>query len=85
MWATGGAICGIKSIDRLFYTNDTCGGQSGSPIYTWIKGHMTAVGIHTHGSNHAQYKSGCRIRYNMMEKITNNVGIADCQNFSRPQ
>ena len=83
--ATGGAICEIDRPNRLLYTNDTCGGQSGGPINTWIKGHMTAVGIHAYGNHNAQFKSGCKIHHEMMEMIMNNIGVADWQNVSIPQ
>ncbi|MBQ8515503.1 MAG: trypsin-like serine protease [Ruminococcus sp.] len=49
---------------RLFYTADTSGGDSGGPVYiteTMQSGdvYKTAIGIHTHGGN--TYNSGVRI------------------------
>lgn len=44
-WLMSGSIQSV-STNRLFYSIDTTGGQSGSPIY---KSNYTAVGIHTDG------------------------------------
>lgn len=43
---------------RLYYTVDTTGGQSGSPI---LGANHVAYGIHTHGTNNGTYNSGTRI------------------------
>ena len=48
LWITGGPI--DKYTDyRIFYMNDTYGGQSGSPVYTWYEGYWTVLGIHSYG------------------------------------
>ena len=48
MWVTGGPIetCTAK---RIWYMNDTMGGQSGSPVYTWYGGYWTVVAVHSYG------------------------------------
>lgn len=38
MWITGGKIS-TYTTNRIFYMNDTMGGQSGSPVYTWYGGY----------------------------------------------
>ena len=34
---------------RIYYSDDTSGGESGSPVYTWYKGYWMVIGIH-HGN-----------------------------------
>ena len=48
MWITGGKITRYTA-NRIFYMNDTMGGQSGSPVYTWYGGHWTVLGVHSYG------------------------------------
>lgn len=48
MWITGGNIFKYTS-SRIFYMNDTMGGQSGSPVYTWHNGYWTVLGVHSYG------------------------------------
>ena len=48
MWITGGEIENY-SANTIFYMNDTMGGQSGSPVYTWHGGYWTVVGVHSYG------------------------------------
>lgn len=48
MWITGGNIVKYTS-NRIFYMNDTMGGQSGSPVYTWHNGYWTVLGVHSYG------------------------------------
>ena len=66
MWITGGEIIHVTD-ERVFYKNDTTGGQSGSPVYTWYKGYWTAIAIHSYGG---ELNSGTRIRSEMIKKIT---------------
>ena len=71
LWITGGKVTRLND-NRIYYKNDTYSGQSGSPVYTWLKGYWTAVGIHSYGgfSNSAP-----RIRPEMIENITKHLGI----------
>ena len=48
MWITGGEIASYTST-KIYFMNDTCGAQSGSPIYTWYNGYWTVIGIHIKG------------------------------------
>ena len=48
MWITGGKIISYTA-NRIFYMNDTMGGQSGSPVYTWYDGYWTVIGVHSYG------------------------------------
>lgn len=48
MWITGGNITSYTA-NRLFYMNDTVGGQSGSPVYTWYGGYWTVLAVHSYG------------------------------------
>ena len=48
LWITGGPITNSTTY-KIYYMNDTFGGESGSPVYTWYQGYWTAVGIHTQG------------------------------------
>ena len=45
MWITGGKITSVKA-KQITYMNDTFGGQSGSPVYTWYGGYWTVIGVH---------------------------------------
>ena len=49
MWITGGKICGYTA-NSISYRNDTMGGQSGSPVYTWHDGYWTVIGVHSRGA-----------------------------------
>ena len=42
--------------------NDTMGGQSGSPLYTWYGGYWTVIGVHSYG--------GCR---NLAPRFTSRI------------
>ena len=42
MWITGGKITRYTT-NMIFYMNDTMGGQSGSPVYTWHDGYWTVL------------------------------------------
>lgn len=46
MWITGGKICRYTA-NSISYRNDTMGGQSGSPVYTWHDGYWTVIGVHS--------------------------------------
>ena len=48
MWITGGKI-DSHTANRIFYMNDTMGGQSGSPVYTWYGGYWTVLAVHSYG------------------------------------
>lgn len=48
MWITGGKIS-TYTTNRIFYMNDTMGGQSGSPVYTWYGGYWTVLAVHSYG------------------------------------
>ena len=48
MWITGGSISSYTA-NRIYYMNDTMGGQSGSPVYTWYGGYWTVLAIHSYG------------------------------------
>ena len=48
MWITGGAIESYTA-ERIYYMNDTKGGQSGSPVYTWYDGFWTVIAVHSYG------------------------------------
>ena len=48
MWITGGKIQRYTA-DKIFYMNDTMGGQSGSPVYTWYGGYWTVLAVHSYG------------------------------------
>ena len=48
LWITGGKISKYTS-NRIFYMNDTMGGQSGSPVYTWYGGYWTVLAVHSYG------------------------------------
>ena len=51
MWITGGEIT-KDTANRISYKNDTYGGQSGSPVYTWYGGYWTVIGVHSYGGPH---------------------------------
>jgi len=79
IWATRGPLDSIDSGDpgsseepgskskRLFYTLDTFGGQSGSPVYLRYKGDWTVVAIHTHGFEESN--SAIRLRVEMLREV----------------
>lgn len=48
MWITGGSIASYTA-NRIYYMNDTKGGQSGSPVYTWYGGYWTVLAVHSYG------------------------------------
>lgn len=48
MWITGGSISSYTA-NRIYYMNDTYGGQSGSPVYTWYGGYWTVLAVHSYG------------------------------------
>ena len=48
MWITGGSISSY-TVNRIYYMNDTMGGQSGSPVYTWRGGYWTVLAVHSYG------------------------------------
>ena len=71
MWTTGGEITQVTS-HRLFYMNDTFGGQSGSPLYTWYNGYWTVLGVHRGGgcpNNAVRFTS--HIIYRFLERTQN--------------
>ncbi len=54
---------------RIFYTIDTMGGHSGSPVYICLpNGNRTAVGIHTYGA--ATENSGTRFIGPIFQNVT---------------
>ncbi len=62
LWWTGGPISQVQT-NVIRYMNDTAGGQSGSPVYTWSNSYkLVSVGIHGFG--------GCP---NGAVRITNDV------------
>ena len=81
MWITGGEITHVTD-ERVFYKNDTTGGQSGSPVYTWYKGYWTAVAIHSYGG---ELNSGTRIRPEMIKKITEYLEVCDWGLLYKPK
>jgi len=48
LWVTGGPVKSVTG-KRIFYLNDSAGGQSGSPVWMWWKGYWTCVGVHSYG------------------------------------
>ena len=48
MWITGGPITNC-TLNKIYYMNDTYGGESGSPVYAWYQGYWTVVGVHSQG------------------------------------
>ncbi len=49
MWMSGGRITQVQT-NKIEYLNDTAGGQSGSPVFTWTNDHkLVSVGIHGYG------------------------------------
>ena len=48
MWITGGSIESYTA-SIIKYMNDTMGGQSGSPVYTWYGGYWTVLAVHSYG------------------------------------
>ena len=48
MWITGGKLQSYTA-NRISYMNDTMGGQSGSPVYTWYGGYWTVLAVHSYG------------------------------------
>ena len=48
MWVTRGPTW-TGTANRICYMNDTMGGQSGSPVYTWYGGYWTVVAVHSFG------------------------------------
>lgn len=54
MWTMSGAITNV-SATRLWYTIDTAGGQSGSPLYKAGCGTYCGYGIHTYGTSVSPY------------------------------
>ncbi|CAH1779513.1 unnamed protein product [Owenia fusiformis] len=66
MWIAGGKI---KSSDykTFHYENDTEGGQSGSPVWTWDTWNWMAIGIHGYGSDNRN--SARRITVDMVKTV----------------
>ena len=56
---------------RIYYSNDTYGGQSGSPVYN-SAGNCSncAIGIHTNGTGGSSYNSGTRITQTVFNNLT---------------
>lgn len=50
LWIAGGRIVRISD-DLMFYDNDTAGGQSGSPVWTWDRYNWMVIGIHGYGND----------------------------------
>ena len=71
MWITGGKITKVTT-NRLFYMNDTTGGESGSPVYTWYNGYWTVLGVHSYGScPNSAPKFTSQMIYRFLERTQN--------------
>lgn len=71
-WASQGTISSVAP-GRLYYDNDTVGGMSGSPIWTYGTNKSAwAIGIHTTGESTQQVgtNSGTRMTQNIFDLIT---------------
>ncbi|XP_013378950.1 uncharacterized protein LOC106150599 [Lingula anatina] len=66
MWIAGGKI--RNSQKRMIqYDNDTKGGQSGSPVWTWSRYNWMMIGIHGYGVG--SYNAARRINYEFVEQV----------------
>ena len=65
MWITGGSISKYTA-NMISYYNDTMGGQSGSPVYTWYGGYWTVLGVHSYGGYH---NSAPRFTFKMISRF----------------
>ncbi|MBB5924301.1 glutamyl endopeptidase [Actinoalloteichus hoggarensis] len=60
MWTHGEPIRQTAG-NQLFYTIDTSGGQSGSPVFIVDSGSQLAIAIHAYGTSNVAYNKGTRI------------------------
>lgn len=61
-----------ESSQKIWYQNDTYGGQSGSPVYETYDsdcGGPCAIGIHAYGSGGGSYNSGTRINSSVYNNL----------------
>jgi len=65
MWISGGEITSVTA-RKVFYMNDTKGGQSGSPVYTWYGGWWRVIAVHGYGGCP---NSGVRICSQMINRF----------------
>lgn len=67
LWTMSGAVTAVNA-NRLWYSIDTYGGQSGSPFYKYVSATgYTSYGIHTYGTSVSPYYG------NSATRITQNV------------
>jgi len=61
MWGMGGTVKQLAT-RRIYYNNDTYGGQSGSPVYiTYQNQCCYGIAIHAYGVGSSSWNSGTRI------------------------
>ena len=61
LWTMNGLITAVNA-SRLWYSIDTYGGQSGSPLYKYINGGYYGYGIHTYGTSVSPYTGNSATR-----------------------
>lgn len=68
MYRHANRIAGVRP-QRLEYTIDTSGGQSGCPVVCWHGGNNHVVGIHNYGNRGALRNYATRINEEVFEKM----------------
>lgn len=72
--AYGEGVIMKEETESIFYTTDTEGGQSGSPIMLVSGNSLICVGVHGHGvSGNSNYNSGVKINSAILTAIKNNL------------
>lgn len=66
MWLSGGLVTAVDAV-RFYYTNDTMGGASGSPVWTWATHNFVLVGIH--GLGHTTFNSCRRLDKALIDRV----------------
>ncbi len=71
MWSMSGGITAVNT-SRLWYSIDTAGGQSGSPLYKAGCGTYCSYGVHTYGTSVSPFfgNSATRIRQAVFNNFT---------------
>lgn len=71
-WASNGTVR-RSDVRKLFYTNDTVGGQSGSPVYDYVNGNGPyGIAVHAYGTNDGgATNSGTRITQAVFNNFQN--------------
>ena len=72
MWTMSGAITNANT-NRLWYSIDTFGGQSGAPLYNYVTGNgYTSYGVHTYGTSISPFygNSATRITQSVFNNLT---------------